>query len=168
MKTINDFVKSFKAGIKLAQWQKANNLLFSFQRYKDVPLFTVSDTSGWDGHGLFASAINNNGKKGIYITKLVDESPHRDFVLAHEHGHIQLGHLSDGKGDTMVMHFLKRALGNKEVLNNEFAADAYAAERVGYDKAIQCLQYMKTLGLYNKELDKRIANLVKVQMGEKK
>lgn len=156
---MNKFIKQLKAGFAMAKWQQDNAYMFTMSRYEDVALFTCSDTAEWFGSNFYACATET----GIVATKEMQESVHKDFVLMHELGHIKLGHLNDGKGDTFFVHHFKRALGNKDILNNEFAADAYAAERVGYDKAIQCLQYMKTLGLDNKELDKRIAKLVKVQ-----
>ena len=151
-----NIIKSFKAGIALGKWQRENSFLFTFQKYEGISLFILSDPFSWQGSSIYAHA----GEDGIYASQALLDSPIRDFVLAHELGHIKLGHLDKGVGESLMVHNLKRAFGNKAVLRREYEADAYAASIVGKDNAIAALQYMLSLGVWNtKELNRRIANL---------
>lgn len=155
-----NIIASMKKGFALAVWQKDNSFCLSYVRYKGIPVFTLTDSSSWDDHGFYAMAAIHEGNSGIYITKLVDESPHRDFVLAHEHGHIQLGHLTTGKVDNFFMHMLKRSMGNQLIINRELEADAYAATVVGYAKAIAGINYLIEIMGPSKELTKRLDALM--------
>lgn len=151
-----NIIKSFKAGIALGKWQRENSFLFTFQKYEGISLFILSDPIKWQGTSIYAHA----GEDGIYVSQALLDSPIRDFVLAHELGHIKLGHLNKGVGEPFLVHCMKRAFGNKVIINREYEADVYAASVVGNDKAIEALQYMLSLGVWNtKELNRRIANL---------
>ena len=101
--------------------------------------------------GAFA-AVNNFGISIIVINNKCNNLPkeYRDAVIAHELGHIKLGHLDGDKIPSLRERHLEK----------EFEADMYAQQK-GYDM-VKVLELMKTIFTDRKnllEFDKRIANL---------
>lgn len=73
-------------------------------------------------------------------------------ILFHEAGHI----VNEDKRPSY--YFMKRFFGHKEILVQEFNADAYS-QRMGC-MMYEALQYLHSLNIYNNtELEKRIENL---------
>lgn len=68
-------------------------------------------------------------------------------ILAHEEGHIELGHL-EIKRNTSIPK-----------MKFEYAADEFAAAKVGWENVIEALQMLKEVSMKN--LDKRILNVLK-------
>ena len=69
-------------------------------------------------------------------------------VLAHEEGHIKLGHLNKNIGFETIKRMFKET-------KIEFEADEYAARKLGKEPIIKMLETMKSLGV--KRLGKRIS-----------
>ena len=80
----------------------------------------------------------------------------RSFIINHEAGHLVLGH--DGVKENALKRMLKIWMG--KVMKIELEADAFAAERVGRDAAIEALTVMKSgKGVSKSELNNRIKAL---------
>ena len=150
--TVNQIVELIKAHITVR-----SSVVTSTELVEDVHVF-VSDEyclcSAYltkDVVGAFA-ATNNFGIHIIIINNKCNNLPkeYRDAIIAHELGHIKLGHLDGDK---------KLSL-RKRYLEKEFEADMYAQQK-GYDM-VKVLELMKTIFTDKKnleEFDKRIANL---------
>lgn len=63
-------------------------------------------------------------------------------IVAHEIGHIKLGHLSDLNKAEKIMEERFQMLSEQKVHQSEIDADAYACSIVGADAVIKALDYM--------------------------
>lgn len=69
----------------------------------------------------------------------------REFIEYHEQGHIVLGHLEDMESMAKIQLFLlkiQNLLGIGGGIKQEYLADEYAANLIGYDEVIKCLSLM--------------------------
>ena len=152
---VNQVVELVQAHITLR-----SSVITSTELVEDVHVF-VSDEhclcSAYltkDVIGAFAG-VNNFGIPIIVINNKCNNLPkeYRDAVIAHELGHIKLGHLDGDKIPSLRERHLEK----------EFEADMYAQQK-GYDM-VKVLELMKTIFTDRKnllEFDKRIANLSQV------
>ncbi len=150
--TVNQIVELIQAHITVR-----SSAITATELVEDVHVF-VSDEhclcSAYltkDVIGAFAG-VNNFGIPIIVINNKCNNLPkeYRDAVIAHELGHIKLGHLDGDKIPSL----------RKRHLEKEFEADMYAQQK-GYP-ILETLQMMKTIFTDKKnleEFDKRIANL---------
>lgn len=150
--TVNQIIELIKAHITVR-----SSVVTATELVEDVHVF-VSDEyclcSAYltkDVVGAFA-ATNNFGIPIIIINNKCNNLPkeYRDAIIAHELGHIKLGHLDGDK---------KLSL-RKRYLEKEFEADMYSQQK-GYPM-LETLRMMKTIFTDKKnleEFDKRIANL---------
>lgn len=150
--TVNQIVELIQAHITVR-----SSAITAAELVEDVHVF-VSDEhclcSAYltkDVIGAFAG-VNNFGIPIIVINNKCNNLPkeYRDAVIAHELGHIKLGHLDGDKIPSL----------RKRHLEKEFEADMYAQQK-GYDM-VKVLEMMKTIFTDRKnllEFDKRIANL---------
>lgn len=123
--------------------------------------------------GLYALAGKNLfGESQIFVSNELLTAPEhvQNFVVAHEQGHIELGHLPEGQmsfGQLVegqaknMLRGVQGAIG--QVDKRELEADAYAAEKVGVDNAIIALIDIKYAAIEKygrtatiKEIDNRI------------
>ena len=153
--TVNQIVELIQAHITVR-----SSVVTATELVEDVHVF-VSDEyclcSAYltkDVVGAFA-ATNNFGIPIIIINNKCNNLPkeYRDAIIAHELGHIKLGHLDGDK---------KLSL-RKRYLEKEFEADMYSQQK-GYPM-LETLKFMKTIFTDKKnleEFDKRIANLSQV------
>ena len=149
---VNQIVELIQAHITLR-----SSVITTTELVEDVHVF-VSDEhclcSAYltkDVVGAFA-AVNSFGAPVIIINNKCNNLPkeYRDAVIAHELGHIKLGHLDGDKIPSLRERHLEK----------EFEADMYAQQK-GYDM-VKVLELMKTIFTDRKnllEFDKRIANL---------
>ena len=149
---VNQIVELIQAHITLR-----SSVITTTELVEDVHVF-VSDEhclcSAYltkDVVGAFA-AVTNFGAPVIIINNKCNNLPkeYRDAVIAHELGHIKLGHLDGDKIPSLRERHLEK----------EFEADMYAQQK-GYDM-VKVLELMKTIFTDRKnllEFDKRIAKL---------
>ena len=157
--TIKTTVKQIKELVE-AHKTLRSSVLSATELVEDVYVF-VSDEhclcSAYltkDVIGAFA-VTNSFGVPIIVINNKCNELPkeYRDAIIAHELGHIKLGHLDGDK---------KLSL-RKRYLEKEFEADMYSQQK-GYPM-LETLRMMKTIFTDKKnleEFDKRIDNLSQV------
>ena len=69
----------------------------------------------------------------------------KDFVIIHEIGHIMNGHLDNENPKNIIRfldQFFQTFLGIGKYARKEFEADEYVAEKLGYKKCIESLEYI--------------------------
>lgn len=107
----------------------------------NIPIY--KNASFMLNNGIYGACCVKDFLGNYYIVidnlfSLLDKDS-QEFLLCHELGHYRRGHLEDVFGTVVD-------------LNNEFEADEYAAELIGYQKAIDALKdfYSKILSIQNK------------------
>ena len=99
-------------------------------------------------HNAFAG-LSTDHETVITIAQNLYDSCHRDAVLAHELGHIELGHVDKvyemiqkyGIGYFEIMQAMRRC-GADFARKHEIDADRYACRKVGYRKVLAMLEYL--------------------------
>ena len=76
--------------------------------------------------------------------KEYEQCPHfREFIIAHETGHLFKRHLENMNRADVVKNNIQVYLGIGSGIRNEFEADEYAASILGKEVALGCLIFMK-------------------------
>ena len=149
---VNQIVELIQAHITLR-----SSVITTTELVEDVHVFVSDEYCLCNAYltkdviGAFA-AVTNFGISIIVINNKCNNLPkeYRDAIIAHELGHIKLGHLDGDKIPSLRERHLEK----------EFEADMYAQQK-GYDM-VKVLELMKTIFTDRKnllEFDKRIANL---------
>lgn len=139
-----------------------HTMMWSFREYEGIPVF-ISDVAVLAKFGCRADVPNAfatllNTFKGptpaIVINTAMTEFEHFEAILAHEAGHLNLGHI-----DSLNKSW-KRFIPNYRSEQYEFEADDYAKEK-GFDMvvALTALRDAVPFPASKKELDKRIARI---------
>jgi len=149
--------QAYKASVQLS---KHMHFSFTLKKYKDLPVFSNKDsrtvvmaltglahgaviTQMGDTRGIWLGETDGLSEKGLKA------------MLAHEYGH----HIN-GDIDYMLRHKFKSFFGFIDRMSMEYAADKYAAEEVGTEAMVECLEWLKTqVPELSKDVDDRINHL---------
>ena len=139
---IKEFIRGFKEGYANAKGN--NGVIIGHATYcnKKLPII-YSPESLKSNDGIFASCNVLNGKYRIVVDDLFIASPTevKEFVIQHEIGHIEL---------------LKEKI-DKHILWDEVYCDKYSMKQVGFNNAINALNYIWKTGINTENVDKLIA-----------
>lgn len=156
----NKLVKSVKTTMESIEMIKNTpDIVFAEETIEGVELIINSGFVRRTGCMIGISFRNISGNKMIAIEEGLPSFV-ESFVLQHELGHINLGHLDEATAnqESNFKYVLKRSL-SKHVDQRELDADAYACERVGKDTSIKALMWMYEKTLQD-EILKRVNALI--------
>ena len=82
----------------------------------------------------------------------------KEAIIAHEIGHLELGHLDDAFKAALLNY--KRKFGSKEATQREIDADNFAVEQGHGDGLLYWMSDLQKQGVTSKELNTRFSNLL--------